>query len=95
MDQLTPSHKLVVSCTHSQGYKHKEIAKLWIGRSGTPRPASPRAQRLRGLLRENPALGVADATPRRIPASALLKDELVGSDRVASLAEVNLNENLL
>ena len=53
MDQLTPSHKLVVELHDIQGYKHKEIAQIMDWSIGNSKAQLHRARRrLRGLLRE-------------------------------------------
>src|SRR6266403_1679355 len=58
MDQLTPSHKLVVELHDIQGYKHKEIAQIMDWSIGNSKAQLHRARRrLRELLQESLHLG--------------------------------------
>jgi RNA polymerase sigma-70 factor (ECF subfamily) len=53
MDQLTPSHKLVVELHDIQGYKHREIARIMDCSIGNSKAQLHRARRkLRQLLQE-------------------------------------------
>jgi RNA polymerase sigma-70 factor (ECF subfamily) len=54
MDQLTPSHKLVVELHDIQGYKHREIARIMDCSPGNSKAQLHRARRkLRQLLQES------------------------------------------
>ena len=58
IDQLSPSHRLVVELHDIQGYKHKEIAKIMDWSIGNSKAQLHRARRrLRELLQESFYLG--------------------------------------